>query len=113
MKLLGIVVSVEFGVIHQLLIIYSAFFEVLGNKQDYSVNQLVIDFKEAYGSVQREVFYNILIEFMPVHVVGLMKMCLNKTYRKVHIGRNCRVSFMFRMFRNKGMLYYHCFSTLL
>jgi hypothetical protein len=33
--------------------------------------------------------YNILIEFsIPRQLVRLIEMCLNKTHRKVHIGRN-------------------------
>jgi hypothetical protein len=48
-----------------------------------------IDFKKAYDSVRREVLYNILIEFgVPMKVVRLIKMCFNKTYSKVHIGKH-------------------------
>jgi hypothetical protein len=33
--------------------------------------------------------YNILIEFgVPMELVRLIKMCLNKTYSKVHIGKH-------------------------
>jgi hypothetical protein len=36
----------------------------------------------------REVFYNILLEFgTPKKVVRLIKMCLNKTYSKVRVGK--------------------------
>jgi hypothetical protein len=53
------------------------------------VHQLFIDFKKAYDSVRREVFYNILIEFgIPRKLVGLIKMCLNETYSTVRIGKN-------------------------
>jgi hypothetical protein len=46
----------------------------------------VIDFKKAYDSVRREVLYNIIIEFMlPIKLVGMIKMCLNQKYSKVHI----------------------------
>jgi hypothetical protein len=39
-------------------------------------------------SVGREVSYNILIEFgIPRNLVGLIKMCLNKTYSRVRIGK--------------------------
>jgi hypothetical protein len=49
------------------------------------VHQLFIDFKKAYDSVKREVLYNILLEFgIPKK---LIKMCLNETYSKVHVGK--------------------------
>jgi hypothetical protein len=52
------------------------------------VHQLFIDFKKAYDSIKREVFYNILLEFgIPKKVVRLIKMCLNETYSKVCIGK--------------------------
>jgi hypothetical protein len=54
-------------------------------KYNGTVHQLFIDSKTAYDSVRREVLYNILIQFgIPRKIVGLIKMCLNKTfsYRK-------------------------------
>jgi hypothetical protein len=52
------------------------------------VHQLFIDFKKAYDSVKREVLYNILLEFgIPKKPVRLIKMCLNETYSKVHVGK--------------------------
>jgi hypothetical protein len=54
-----------------------------------TIHQLFIDFNKAYDSVRREVVYNILIEFgIPRKLVGLIKMCLNETYSRVHIGKN-------------------------
>jgi hypothetical protein len=54
-----------------------------------TVHQLFMDFKKAYDSVRREVLYNILIEFgIPRKLVGLIKMCLIKTYGRVCIGKN-------------------------
>jgi hypothetical protein len=54
-----------------------------------TVHQIFIDFKQAYDSVRRVVLYSILIEFgVPRKSVGLIKMCLNKTYGSVHIGGN-------------------------
>jgi hypothetical protein len=51
------------------------------------VHQLFIDFKKAYDSVGREALYNILIEVgIPRKLVGLIEMCLNKTYSTVRIG---------------------------
>jgi hypothetical protein len=52
------------------------------------VHQLFIDFKKAYDSVKREVLYNILLEFgITKKLVGLIKMCLNETYSKIHVGK--------------------------
>jgi hypothetical protein len=46
-----------------------------------TVQQLFIDFKEAYDLVRREVFYNILKEFgVPMKLVGPIKMCLNEVF---------------------------------
>jgi hypothetical protein len=57
-------------------------------KYNGKVHQLIIDFKKAYDSIKREVLYNILLEFgIPKKLVRLIKMCLNETYSKVHIGR--------------------------
>jgi hypothetical protein len=54
-----------------------------------TLDQLFIDFKNAYVSVRREVLYNILSEFgIPRKLVGLIEMCLNETYSTVHIGKN-------------------------
>jgi hypothetical protein len=50
-----------------------------------TVRQLFVDFKKAYDSVKREVFYNILTEFGVL--MKLIKMCLNETYSKVRIDK--------------------------
>jgi hypothetical protein len=43
---------------------------------------------KAYDSVRRAVLYNIFIEFgVPVKLVRLIKMCLNETHDKGHIGK--------------------------
>jgi hypothetical protein len=52
------------------------------------VHQLFIDFKKDYDSIKREVLYNILLEFcIPKKLVRLIKICLNKIYREVRIGK--------------------------
>jgi hypothetical protein len=52
-----------------------------------SMHKLFIDFKKAYNSVKLERLYNILLEFrIPKQLVRRIKMCLNETYSKVHIG---------------------------
>ena len=45
--------------------LYFPFVKCWGKKWEYNaaVYQLFIDFKKAYDSVRREVFYNILMEF--------------------------------------------------
>jgi len=52
------------------------------------VHQLFTDYEKAY-KVRREVLYNILNEFgVPIKLVRLIKMCLNKTYSSVCKGTN-------------------------
>jgi hypothetical protein len=52
------------------------------------VHHLFIDFKKVYDSVKREVLYNILLEFgVPTKLIRLIKLCLNETYSKVHVGK--------------------------
>jgi len=60
---------------------------ILEKKWEYNgtVHKLFIDFKKSYDSVRRDVLYNICTEFgISTKLDGLMKMCLNKTYSKVH-----------------------------
>jgi len=55
---------------------------------------LFIDFKKAYYSVRREVMYYILTEFsIPMNLVRLIKLYLNKIYSRVRVGK--RLSDMF------------------
>jgi hypothetical protein len=64
--------------------------QILDKKWEYNgtVHQLFIDFKKAYDSIKREVLYNILLESgIPKKLVRLIKMCLNETYSKVHVGK--------------------------
>jgi hypothetical protein len=54
----------------------------------------VYRFKKASDSVRREVLYSILTEFgITRKLVGLIKMCLNETYRTVCIGKNLSDNF--------------------
>jgi sorting nexin-29 len=65
--------------------------QILEKKWEYNgmVHQLFIDIKKAYDSIKREVLYNILLKFgMPKKLVRLIKMCLNETYSKAHIGKH-------------------------
>jgi sorting nexin-29 len=83
--------NLDFNAIGQLLIIYSAFVKYLRKIWEYNeaVYQLFIDFKKAYDSVRREVLYNILIELgISMAVVRLIRMCLNKTYSRVRVGKD-------------------------
>jgi hypothetical protein len=68
-----------------------------------AVHQPFIDFKKAYDSVRREVLYIILIEFgVPMKLVRLIKMCLNETSSKVHIGKHMSDSFPIQNGLKKG-----------
>jgi hypothetical protein len=70
--------------------------QILEKKWEYNetVHQLFVDIKKAYDPVRREVLYNILIEFgVPMKLVRLIKMCLNETYSKVHIGQHSTDNF--------------------
>jgi hypothetical protein len=65
--------------------------QTLEKKWEYNdtVHQLFINFKKPFDSVRRKALYNILIEFgKPRKLVWLIKMCLNETYNRVHIGNN-------------------------
>jgi hypothetical protein len=65
--------------------------QTLEKKWDYNgtVHHLFRNFKKAGDSVRREVICNTLIEFgIPRKLVWLIKMCLNKTYSSVRIGKN-------------------------
>jgi hypothetical protein len=56
--------------------------------QSGTVHQLFIDFKKAYDCIKIEVLYNILLEFgIPKKQVRLIKIHLNETYSKVHVGK--------------------------
>jgi hypothetical protein len=79
-----------------------------------SIHQLFIDFKKVYDSVRREILYNILIEFgLPMKLVRLITICLNKTYSKVLIGKYLGATFHIENGLKQENVYRYCFSTLL
>jgi len=48
-------------------------------------------------AVRRKALYNIIIEFgIPMKVIRLIKMCLNKTCSRVHVGKHLSDLFTFR-----------------
>ncbi|KAJ4444493.1 hypothetical protein ANN_06285 [Periplaneta americana] len=54
---------------------------------EYFIVHKFTTFKKAYDSVEREVLYDILIEFdIPKKLVRLIKMCLSETYSRVRIA---------------------------
>jgi hypothetical protein len=58
------------------------------------VHQLFTDFKKAYDSVRREVYYNFRIEFpIPKKLVRLIKMFLSEKYSRVRVGKNLSYRF--------------------
>jgi hypothetical protein len=72
------------GFCHNRSTIYQIFYicQILEKKWKYNgtVHQLLIDFKIAYGSVKREFG-------IPKKLFRLIKMYLNETYSKVHVGK--------------------------
>jgi hypothetical protein len=81
---------VDFDVIDQLLIRYSAFVRYCRKKWEYNgtVHQLFIGFEKVYDSVRREVLYDIPIDFgIPMKLAWVIRMYLNETYSKVRIGK--------------------------
>jgi hypothetical protein len=77
-------------------------------KREYNetVHQIFVDIKK----IRREVFYNILIEFgVSMKLVRLIKMCLNETYSKLHIGKHLPDKFPIQ----KGLKHGYALSSLL
>jgi hypothetical protein len=73
---------VEFGVIDQLLIRYSAFVRYWSKKWEYNPTKhlLFTEFKYVCESVMREVLYKILTDFgKPMKLVRGFKICLSET----------------------------------
>jgi hypothetical protein len=71
---------------------------ILEKKWEYNeaVHQLFIDFKTAYDSVRTEVLYNLIALGIPMKLVRLIKMCLNETYSKRHVGKHLSDTFPIR-----------------
>jgi hypothetical protein len=79
--------------------------QILENIWEYNetVHQLIIDYKKAYDSVRMKVLYSILIEFgVPMKLVRLIKMSLNKTYSEVRIGKHLSNSFPIQNGQKQG-----------
>ena len=52
------------------------------------MHQLSIDFKTAYHSVRRYIFYDIITEFgIPMKLVRIIELYLNETYTRVWVGK--------------------------
>jgi hypothetical protein len=68
-----------------------------------------MDFKIAYDSVRRDVFYSILFVFaILMKLVRLIKMCLNETLSRVLIGKHLSDSFPIRNGLKRDVCR-HCF----
>ena len=79
--------------------------QILEKEWEYSeaVHQLFIDFKKAYDSVRKEVFYNIIMQFgIPMKLVKLIKMCLNETCNRVWLGKHLSDMFPIRNVLKQG-----------
>jgi hypothetical protein len=103
MKLFGIN-NAGFIVTNQLLLIFFHSSDT-GENLEYNerVHELFVDFKKAYDTVRREVLYNILIQLgVPMKLVILIKMCLNKTCHKDCIGKHLSDKFPIQNGLNTG-----------
>ena len=79
--------------------------QILEKEWEYNeaVHQLFIDFKKAYDSVRKEVFYNIIMEFgISMKLVRLIKTCLNETYNRVWVGKHLSKLFPVRNVLKQG-----------
>jgi hypothetical protein len=90
--------------------------QILEKNWEYNetMHQLFVDFKKAYDSVSREVLYNVLTDSgIPLKLVRLIKMCLNKTYSRIRVGKHLSDRFPIKNGLKHGDAYHNCFSTLL
>jgi hypothetical protein len=68
-----------------------------------AVHQLFTDIKKAYDSVNRELFYNGLIEFgISIKLARLIEMFLNETYNNVWVGNHLSDMFPIRNVLKQG-----------
>ena len=111
------IISVDLDITGQLLILYSACVKYLrksSNTVRQYINCICTDFKKAYDSVRREIFYNILIEFgIPVKLVRLIQMCLNETCSRVQVGTHLSDMFPTKSGLKQGDALLPLISTLL
>jgi hypothetical protein len=72
-------------------------------EKNETVHHLFVDFKKAYDSIRREVLCSILTEFdVPMKLDRLIKMCLNITYSKPHIGKHLYDNSLSKMVESVG-----------
>jgi hypothetical protein len=92
---------VSFDVRDQLLIRSFAFIRYRrkrNGEHNASVNQLFVDFKKAYDSLRREVFYNIFTELgVPIKISSL-----NETYSRIRISERLPDYFPIQNGLNQG-----------
>ena len=75
-----------------------------------AIRQQFIQFKKDYESVTSYKVYKILFECgNPMKRVGLIKMCLNKTYKNVRVGKHLSDMFPVKNGLKNKMLNRHCF----
>jgi hypothetical protein len=74
--------------------------------------QLFTDFQKAYDSVRREVLYNNFNEFgIPMKLVRLIQMCLNKTYARDRVGKHVSDTFTAKYGLKQGDILSSLFSN--
>jgi hypothetical protein len=72
-------------------------YQILEKKQGYieAVHQLLIDLKEIYNSVRREVLCTIpIVSCIPMKLVRIIKLRLNETYSRVWVGKHLSDMFL-------------------
>ena len=67
------------------------------------MHHIFIDFNKAYGSIRREILYNILIECgVPMKMLRVINLCLNETYSRVRVGKHLSDLFLIRNVLKQG-----------